>query len=114
MRAQVVDGFCPMGCGRTLAVGGRGRVYCTNPECPDQDAVHELLGDAETQHIVTFQNDGILIRHPLRERVRDELENCTLLYALTVVYPPLATAGRWRVYQDETGRPFGWEQLAEA
>lgn len=111
--AQHVEGYCPMGCGQTLAVSRGGHIYCANPDCPEQDAVGDILGKAETEHIVHVLRDGVTIKHPLRERLRDELENCTLLYALTVTYPPIVAGGIWRVWQDESGRPFGWEQMAD-
>jgi len=78
MTTPAVIGHCPMGCGQTLFLDTDGRIDCWNTGCPRPDAAHRLLADTETEHLVQFDADGFTIRHPLRERLDDELMACGL------------------------------------
>ena len=71
--APVVQGFCPMGCGETLRLNPNGRVFCLDPRCADENAVFKILSDSETTHVIRVGNGGRTIKHPLRERVEDDL-----------------------------------------
>jgi hypothetical protein len=75
-----VNGHCPA-CGQAqlfmdyatadLRCGGNG--------CPRRTAAAEILSDPETEHVVVFSDQGgFTIRHPLRERLDDELMSCPL------------------------------------
>ena len=71
-----VDGYCPMGCGQTLFLGLGGCVTCSLIGCPNPSAVDELLNDRQTLHVMTVGREGFTLRHPLRERIGNQLERC--------------------------------------
>jgi hypothetical protein len=102
-----------MGCGSTLFVGSGGYVTCSYIGCPEPDAVSTLLEDRETHHVVVLGEKSFTVRHPLRERLRDELMTCDLHEALTSLDGPPRLAGRyrvrWRIGQALGGTP--WEPL---
>ena len=106
-----VHGFCPA-CGHVaLTVGIDGHITCGHPDCPQPDAVSELLADKETGHVVWLADDDFTIRHPLRERLGDELLNCQLHADLTADGPPLPP-GKYRVpVGGTTFRAYDWETL---
>lgn len=96
-----VAGFCPMGCGESLSVALGGHIVCGNPECSYPSAVHDILKDRETEHIVVADEDGFSVMHPLRERInRFQLECgvCGQLVEHQEDYLP----GRYRIYADGT------------
>jgi hypothetical protein len=109
-----VVGYCPMGCGETLMLADGGHVTCTYLECPDPCAVDTLLDDRETEHVVTFggPTEHFTIRHPLRERVGDELLECDLHQWITALDGPPAMPGRYRVRKDGDGR-YTFESLPD-
>lgn len=90
---MLVIGHCPMGCGRTLGIGSAHLIVCTADTCPRPTAAHELLANAETEHIVELLDDTFNIRHPLRERLGDAILTC-----------PLAA---WIAHRDESPEPTG-------
>ena len=97
LSAAKVAGFCPMGCGETLFTGSGGHVTCSYIECPNPCAVDELLAERETEHIVIFdEDDGFVIKHPLRERIEGNLFDCVLLGDLRSMGRPPAKPGRYR------------------
>lgn len=102
MDSSWVDGYCPMGCGRTLFLSlpnkaGRGGVTCSLIGCPRPTAVDELLADRETEHIAVLDEDGHSIQHPLRERLDGELFRCELFTWLGELSGPPRELGRYRV-----------------
>lgn len=103
---NVVQGFCPMGCGQTLYRSEAGRVWCDNVDCTDDAAVHRLLEDQETEHIVRIGTGGFTIRHPLRERVNDELIRCTLTEHIRWVGHDHMSPGDYRATHDKDA---GWD-----
>lgn len=109
---RAVNGHCPMGCGPTLGLSGSGDVVCCNKECSRTSAVHELLADTETEHIVHINDQsGWTIRHPLRERLDDELMRCALhdlIAALSLRYDLSTVTGRHRVTR--SGDRWHWEE----
>lgn len=113
MSAPPVAGLCPMGCGYSLVLEADPipRVLCANPTCPRPSAVDELLHDGRTDHVVTVHADGVTIRHPLRERLDEQLDDCTLLYVLTVLQRPPVPDGRYLVPVDDAGRPTAWHTI---
>lgn len=42
MDPSPIEGYCPMGCGQTLAVQD-GTISCQAPECPRPGLLHEML-----------------------------------------------------------------------
>lgn len=87
-------GHCPMGCGETLhAVFGT--VACSHALCPQPSAVDLILADPETEHVVQLQDDGYSIKHPLRERLNDQLLDCDLHVAVGKLAPAFRP-GRYR------------------
>lgn len=79
-----LKGFCPMGCGETLFVGSGGHITCSYLECKNPTAVDDILGDGETEHIVTLEGERFHIEHPLRERLDDGLQRCGCEHPETV------------------------------
>ncbi|MFJ8348961.1 DUF6085 family protein [Streptomyces sp. NPDC094153] len=105
-----VAGHCPMGCGETLQRRTTdGAIVCASPACVRPDAVDELLRDRETEHIVQFDPAGFTIRHPLRERLDDDLMRCALHRSIAeLLGPPNGEPGRYRA----TRGPGGWRLTA--
>jgi hypothetical protein len=95
--SERVAGYCPMGCGETLFVGAGGFVTCSNLPCPRPDAVSDLLGDRETEHVVKLGERVFTVRHPLRERLDDALMTCDLHEWIECRAGPPAATGRYRV-----------------
>lgn len=93
---RAVQGYCPMGCGRTLFLADGGYVTCSYVRCPRPDAVADILADRESEHIVVFSAGDFTIRHPLRERLGDSLMDCELHKVLEVLAGPPVQPGRYR------------------
>ena len=91
-----VTGFCPMGCGRTLFLGIGGYVTCRLDKCPNPSAASDILGEWETEHLVTFDERGFTVKHPLRERIKDELLTCALHRHCADLDGPPAQPGTYR------------------
>jgi hypothetical protein len=105
-----VRGHCPMGCGETLFLGSGGYVTCSLIGCPEPDAASTLLEDPEHEHIVEMDADVFTVRHPLRERLRDELMTCGLHRWIAGQAGPPFAPGRYRVHMDD-GLPGRWLPL---
>lgn len=71
-----VQGFCPMGCGQTLFLGTGGHITCSWANCPDTGALDTIASEPVTEHIVHIRAKDFTIRHPLRDRVGRNLEEC--------------------------------------
>jgi hypothetical protein len=93
-----------MGCGQTLFAAAGGFITCSKLTCPRPDAVAVLLDDAETEHIVELRKGDFTVRHPMRERLADELMNCKLHAYIAGLDGPPAKVGRYRV----TSNGLGW------
>ena len=106
---MTVAGYCPMGCGSTLFVAAGGYVTCSYPPCPRPDAVADLLADRETGHVVRIGPDEFTVRHPLRERLGDELMRCRLHTEIAASDGPPVVPGRYRVTQ--AGDRWVWQRL---
>lgn len=103
-----VKGYCPMGCGAgTLALRPGGEVYCAALSCPDPDAVAKILDNPETEHVVTIREDSFSVKHPLRERVDDDLFDCRLFEELRDFGGPPAEPG---VYRATRHAPDGYSE----
>lgn len=108
MRDPQVQGYCPMGCGKSLFLGNGGFVTCGNLECPDPEAVTKLIEDPpETAHTVLFADDDTFtIQHPITERLTGlELFICALHTYLVGLEGPPVVPGRYRV----TPASRGWQ-----
>lgn len=96
MKHTKVAGFCPMGCGETLFLGAGGHVTCSLLKCPNPCAADGLLQDRETEHVVSYSEDGRWnAQHPLRERLNGALLDCPIHRALASALP--RQPGRYRV-----------------
>lgn len=107
-----VRGFCPMGCGETLYLDDD-HVMCGYQLCPRPGAAGEILAEPLADHVVIFDEVGFTIRHPLRERLDGQLEDCELHgWCLSRGSPPVAP-GKYRVPTDGEGVPTGWHLLVD-
>lgn len=98
-----------MGCGATLFLGSGGYVTCSWVECPNPTAASDLLGDREVEHIVEFGLKTFTIRHPLRERLNEDLMVCGLYDHIVGLDGPPIQMGRYRARRAD-GR-WHWETL---
>ncbi|WKN53792.1 DUF6085 family protein [Rhodococcus opacus] len=105
-----VRGYCPMGCGATLFAGYGGYIACSNPVCPNPTAVADILDVRETEHIVTLRADEFTVRHPLRERVENELEECRFHRLLAALDGPPEPPGTYRVTVSASN-VWTWERV---
>lgn len=67
--------FCPQCGGPTLGVSGN-HIQCTNINCELPEAAERILSDRETEHVVVMEPSSWSMKHPLRERLDDELLTC--------------------------------------
>jgi len=99
-----------MGCDEGLIIGEAGRLWCGNLLCPRPDAAARILEDDEAEHLVTFTEHGFTIRHPLRERLDDELMRCLLHeWCATLAPGRIPPPGRYRALITTGG--WIWEKL---
>lgn len=115
------DGYCPMGCGRTMGlyrfVAGWGP-RCNDPDCPRPAAVHMILSDPETEHIVHIGPSSYSARHPLKERLPGGdglplLLNCDVGGYIDTQHllGKLPEPGTYRVVDDQMAFNWRWERL---
>lgn len=113
-----INGYCPM-CGKQhLYLQPGGLIVCKSmgePECPNRVAVTALLSNGETEHIVDLTESGWTIKHPLRERIADDLFSCAFHQRLTNT-PGLSlyVRGQYRVSVVHSERGDGglfWDPL---
>jgi len=94
---KIVRGYCPMGCGESLILEGA-RIKCNDFACSNPEAVHLILDNRETEHIVVIGAHDFTIKHPLRERIEDNLFECPINQALLALPGPPEEPGTYRVY----------------
>jgi len=99
-----------MGCGQTLLLDAGGHITCSRLECANPCAADEILGNAETEHVVTLRDDGFTVEHPLRERLDGALHDCRLHQDLQAASGPPTKPGRYRVLLDKSD--WKYEALA--
>ncbi len=105
-----VRGFCPMGCGETLFLASGGYVTCGRLECPRPSAAADILGDAETRHVVRLGDEVFTVLHPLQERLDDALMDCSLHEYLVSLDGSPRQPGRYRVHGEPAN--LTWEALS--
>lgn len=95
-----IEGHCPM-CAASLVRDLSGVILCSEAnECPDPLAASEVLRDTELEHIVEIDRiGGYRVKHPIRERIADEILNCAIHEQLGVVR---VEAGRYRAVPRST------------
>lgn len=95
-----IQGYCPMGCGRTLRAEesrAENKVVCWDADCPEPLAAQRILDDGETEHVVQFTGGGFTILHPVRERLDNKLLTCELhLFCMGFSGPPYGRGGTFR------------------
>lgn len=101
--AWPVAGFCPMGCGQTLACTSAGAITCHHPDCTRPRALTELLAVDEPDHTVWFDTDSFTVLHPLRERLDNRLVTCALHAHCAALPGPPADPGRYRAWTAASG-----------
>jgi hypothetical protein len=72
-----------------------GHITCSHLECPRPTAVDELLQDKDVDHIVHFEGNGFTVRHPILERLDDQLLDCKLHLWIADTWPDVPP-GRYR------------------
>lgn len=92
-----VLGYCPMGCGQTLFLASGGYITCSYAHCPNRTAVADILDDGETSHIVKIEESSFFLKHPLRERIADDLFGCAFHERLSALDGPPRAPGTYRV-----------------
>jgi hypothetical protein len=113
-----VAGYCPMGCGQTLGTDAAGQVFCWHQDCVRPDAVALILDQSEVEHLVTVQPDhSWTVRHPLRERIQEELEKCALHRDMVVLgLADTKNPGQYRVTKNVLRPPgrraYSWEPVS--
>lgn len=86
-----------MGCGETLYQVGT-RIACDNAECPRPTAAMDVLSDPDLiDHMVDLSELGFSLKHPLRERLDNELNRCGLHEWLQGCEVSPQPQGRYRV-----------------
>lgn len=93
---RIVRGYCPMGCGETLILDGA-RIKCSDFACSNPEAVHLILDNSETEHVVRIDEDDFSVKHPLRERIEDDLFECTVFRKIALMDHPYQEPGIYRV-----------------
>jgi hypothetical protein len=77
-------------------------VTCRFLGCPRPDAVAQILEDHESEHVVEFGEWTFTVRHPLRERLDDELMRCELHQWIADLSGPPVQLGRYRAVSTMT------------
>lgn len=99
-----VKGYCPMGCGDTLFLADGGYITCSWHQCPNPTAACDILEDREHEHVVRIDDNAFTVRHPLRERLNDEMLTCELHNWLASLPGPPMRPGRYRATRSRTAR----------
>lgn len=86
-----------MGCGPTLFLGAGGHITCNWRHCPDPWALDTIASEPITEHIIHIRAKDFTIRHPLRDRVGRNLEECTVHEWLSSLKTPPMPPGTYLV-----------------
>lgn len=96
-----VNGYCPA-CGKqTLVLSVLSNLRCRNTACPDRNVAHTMLSRPSHHHVVRLTNAGYKIRHPLAERVDDQLFSCELDRYLSSCFTAPQAIGTYTVVARE-------------
>lgn len=104
-----VNGYCP-NCGHEeLGVTAEGFLYCQAAVCGRRTAAAEILDDArETEHLVRILANEFNVKHPLWERLDDNLLDCAVHAEVQGTQP---APGRYRLTRPALGYDWAWERL---
>lgn len=106
---RLVDGYCPMGCGQTLRLIQH-RIACSSELCLRPYAVDQLVSEVETEHLVIIRGREFTVKHPLRERLDDQLLRCRIHAQIAGGDGPPVRPGVYRVV-DHGGR-LAWAAVS--
>lgn len=108
---HTVQGYCPACGGNSLIRASGGHITCSRIDCPNPTAADEILADRETEHVVQLDVATFTVRHPLRERLNDELMDCELHNWIADLSGPPRIPGRYRVIWADRSQPSHWEEV---
>ena len=110
-----IKGYCPMGCGPTLRRRtADDMIVCQHASCRRPTAVSEMISDREAEHVVQLTAEGFTVRHPLRERLDDDLVRCLLNEFLGALTAQPVPDGRYRVVLSELTHTFVYDYIGPA
>lgn len=97
-----VNGVCPACGSESLYPAAVGKtvyrdIMCSNADCPDPSAASKILSESEIHHTVLINDKSFSLKHPLRERIGNELLSCPVYKMLTSLDGPPAQTGTYRV-----------------
>lgn len=98
-----VEGYCPMGCGRTLFLGSGGYVTCSWSRCPNPTAASDLLGIRETWHVAHLDERNYRLVHPLACRLGHADLACPEDAYLRALSGPPRKPGRYWMHAHDDG-----------
>jgi len=102
-----VAGTCPSCGGRSLVVDDDDEIDCIRAFCKRPTAAHELLNVAEhVDHVVVLFPEGFEMKHPLIERLDDDLFSCALHCWISEQTEPPREFGTYRVAWSDGA---GWQ-----
>lgn len=84
-------------CGHTIYLTLDGQLVCGNGSCPDRLAAHKLLHEPERDHVATVEDGRFNLKHPLRERINDDLLSCSIHARLSKLRALPSTSGAYRI-----------------
>jgi hypothetical protein len=97
-----VQGHCPACGSASLFLGDGGYVTCGRLDCSCRSAASDILAERETEHVVVFKAGSFTVKHPLRERINDELLTCELHAYISRLDGPPTMPGVYRAVMGET------------
>lgn len=131
-----VRGFCPICAYPDPIVSEEGFLVCASGRCPKPEVVGKVLLDEEICHRVLILDEQArdgddyrwVVKHPLRERVEDELFRCEIsgVPIWDIVENRMASLplepGEYRITEhpdwvdhldnpEYAGGPWGWEKV---
>lgn len=102
---------CPACGASALIVGAGGYLTCGLIGCPDPGLIDRLLSDPfAREHVVTFDDDGWSVQHPLAER-GENLAACGLHSFCAGLAGPPVRPGRYVADRRDDGS-WSWREVA--
>jgi Family of unknown function (DUF6085) len=102
---------CPA-CTDPVGVNRLGKLVCRNAGCSRPTAAEEILSETELGHIIDIGDISWSMKHPLVERIRDELLKCDFIQYMKNTGGPPQPPGRYRV-TETAGGSWNWERLPD-